>query len=275
MVCLTKFTMAVIHSTEHVHNTIPAVTRIYRHSTVFRYCIHASTVQHTLQPSLAFCHTSTSLLPISTPLPLPSPPLSSPPLYISQGENNIVPYRDRLIWTLNFEFLANLYVHSWQALCITLCWLSTTDCTFAVLVYVWPLTFACGLGRTLLHWWRKHSVWCYPQTSWCGQGVLSLPLCCLPLCMSMAAVFRLHSLRDHCLALVRMSSPYNAEGIGVWRNLWYTRHGIKCCWSYHLLPFTAGLWPAVVIHTLLALLYPITWQVGRIGRVQNSKHSYR
>ena len=38
---------------------------------------------------------------------------------------------------------------------------------------------------------------------------------CPPLCMSMAVVFRLHSLRDHCLALVRISSPYNAQGIGV------------------------------------------------------------
>ena len=45
----------------------------------FRYCIHAFAVQHTLQPSLAFCHTSTSLVPI--PFPLLSP--------TSQGENNI------------------------------------------------------------------------------------------------------------------------------------------------------------------------------------------
>ena len=46
----------------------------------FRYCIHAFAVQHTLQPSLAFCHTSTSLVPI--PFPLLSP--------TSQGENNIL-----------------------------------------------------------------------------------------------------------------------------------------------------------------------------------------
>ena len=188
----------------HVNYTIPAVTRIYRHSTVFRYCIHASTVQHTLQPSLAFCHTSTTLVPISTPpsSPLPYPP--SPPLYTNQlqGENNIVPYINGLIWTLNFEFLANLCVHSWQALSITLCWLSTTDCAFTLLVHVWPLTFACGLERTLLHWWRRHSVWWCPQTSWCGQGLLSLPLCHPPLSMSVAAAFRLHSLRDHSSALV-------------------------------------------------------------------------
>ena len=51
------------------------------------------TVQHTLQPSLAFCHTSTSLLLISTQPPLSSPffpfPPPSPPL---------------LLW----------YVHSWH-----------------------------------------------------------------------------------------------------------------------------------------------------------------
>ena len=32
--------------------------------------------------------------------------------------------------------------------------------------------------RTLFHWWRRHSVWWCPQTSCCGQGVLSLHLCC-------------------------------------------------------------------------------------------------
>ena len=134
-------------------------------------------------------------------------PLLSPPLYTNQRENNIVPYINGLIWTLNFEFLANLCVHSWQALSITLCWLSTTDCAFTLLVHVWPLTFACGLERTLLHWWRRHSVWWCPQTSWCGQGLLSLPLCHPPLSMSMAAAFRLHSLRDHSSALVRQALP--------------------------------------------------------------------
>ena len=84
--------------------------------------------------------------------------------------------------------------------------------------------------RTLFHWWRRHSVWCCPQTScYCGQGVFPCPYVasCPPLCMSMAVVFGLHSLRDHCLAPVRISSPYNAQGIGVRRNLGCTRHPMK------------------------------------------------
>ena len=57
--------------------------------------------------------------------------------------------------------------------------------------------------------------WC-PQTSCCGQGVLSLHLCCfMPTSLHVyGCCFHVTSpLRDHCLALVRISSPY----IQCWR----------------------------------------------------------
>ena len=57
---------------------ISAVTGIYRHSIVLRYCIHAFTVQHTsiIISSLVFWHIYVSCSYIhSTSPPLPSPPV--------------------------------------------------------------------------------------------------------------------------------------------------------------------------------------------------------
>ena len=79
------------------------------------------------------------------------------------------------LWTLN-SLLACVSIND------NLCPLHCADWVQLImhslcLVYFWPLTFA-WLKRCLLYWWKRHSVWWCPQTSCCGQGVLSLPLCC-------------------------------------------------------------------------------------------------
>ena len=73
--------------------------------------------------------------------------------------------------------------------------------------------------KTLLHWWSRHSVWWCPQTSCCGvKEYFPCPYVasCLPLCMSMAAVFRLHSLSDHCWARVGGDQALQCIAQGYW-----------------------------------------------------------
>ena len=66
----------------HAHYTIPAVTGIYRHSTILRYCRYMHLQYSTHFNPLLLSATHPPLL-FLYPLPLLSP--------ASQGENNIVP----------------------------------------------------------------------------------------------------------------------------------------------------------------------------------------
>ena len=153
------------------------------------------------------------------------------------------------LWTLNslqtcvciHDKLCPLHCADWVQLIVhSLC-----------LVYFWPLTFA-WLKRCLLYWWKRHSVWWCPQTSCCGQGVLSLPLCCF-----MPTSLHVY---DCCFQVAFLEGPLlgtseDVKPLQCWRYWSVKKLGVyqtphECCGSCHLLPFTAVVWPAVVTHTL-------------------------
>ena len=186
----------------------------------FRYCRYMH-LQHTLQPSLAFCHTSTSHVPISICPPLP---------YQPKGEQ--YSSLDGLVWTFNFDLLASLCV------CVT------TSVHYTVLIeYNWSYIHSVSLCLTfdLCMWtWNSPSLvkkaLCVVVSPdlilWSRSTFPALMLLHAHLCMSIYiwllfsgcipwGTTAWHQHRP-CLymAPLRMSSPYNAQGIRVWRTHW-------------------------------------------------------